>query len=220
MEKILYERDILAMEKQFRTELINSISGFKSAVLIGTANAAGNTNLAIFSSFIHIGSNPPLFGFITRPTSVPRHTYQNIKATGYFTANHIHEEILLPAHQTSARYDENTSEFDATGLTPWYSSIFPAPYVKESHVKLGLTFAEEHPIEANGTILIIGRLVEVRLPEVAIAEDGLVRLEKAGSLAISGLDVYHSPRKIARLSYAKPGREPQIAEGPEDEKSS
>ena len=59
--------DLDGLSKVYRLNLINSITGYKSANLIGTQNLNGITNLAIFSSIIHIGSNPPLMGFILRP---------------------------------------------------------------------------------------------------------------------------------------------------------
>ena len=39
--------------------------------------------------------------------------------------------------------------------------------------------------------------------------DGYVDIEKAGTIAISGLDNYHDTKSIARLSYAKPGVGPK-----------
>ncbi|MGO3346471.1 MAG: hypothetical protein ACTIM4_14665 [Marinomonas sp.] len=48
------------MTSRYRTQLINSLSGFKSANLIGTCNAQGQTNLAIFSSVFHLGASPAL----------------------------------------------------------------------------------------------------------------------------------------------------------------
>lgn len=39
--------------------------------------------------------------------------------------------------------------------------------------------------------------------------DGYVDVEKVGAIAVSGLDSYHETRRIARLSYAKPGVEPK-----------
>jgi flavin reductase (DIM6/NTAB) family NADH-FMN oxidoreductase RutF len=103
--KIIKE-DILKFEKLYRATFINSISGFKSASLIGTMSSKGKTNLAIFNSVIHVGANPPLMGFLMRPVSVERHTYNNIKETGYFTINHINKEIFKQAHQTSASYEK------------------------------------------------------------------------------------------------------------------
>ena len=55
------------MDKISRLNLINSITGVKPSNLIGTKSKDGFSNLAIFSSVVHLGSKPPLIGFITRP---------------------------------------------------------------------------------------------------------------------------------------------------------
>jgi flavin reductase (DIM6/NTAB) family NADH-FMN oxidoreductase RutF len=201
--------NILTFEKHYRTNFVNSVSGFKSANLIGTISKEGKTNLAIFSSVIHVGANPPAIGFLMRPVSVERHTYTNIKETNYFTINHINKNIFKKAHQTSARYDKEVSEFDECGLTPEYSETIKAPYVKESTIKIGLKFVEEQEIKFNGTIFIVGEILEVILPDDVVGGDGFVDIEKAETVAISGLDSYHETKRIARLSYAKPGIEPK-----------
>jgi flavin reductase (DIM6/NTAB) family NADH-FMN oxidoreductase RutF len=205
----LLKEDILKLKKHYRAAFINSIIGFKSANLIGTISSEGKTNLAIFSSVIHVGANPPLMGFLMRPVSVERHTYTNIKETNYFTINHINKEIFKQAHQTSARYEKEISEFDDCGLAPEYTETIKAPYVKESKIKIGLKFLEEQEIKSNGTIFIVGEIQEVILPNDIIFTDGFVDIEKAGTIAISGLDSYHETNRIARLSYAKPGIEPK-----------
>jgi flavin reductase (DIM6/NTAB) family NADH-FMN oxidoreductase RutF len=202
---ILTKQNILDFEKLYRTTFINSINGFKSASLIGTISNKENTNLAIFNSVIHVGANPPALGFLMRPISVERHTYQNIKEVGFYTISHINKDIFKKAHQTSARYDEDVSEFDECGLTPEYSQKLKAPYVKESKIKIGLKFVEEHEIKFNGTIFIIGEIIEIILPDDVTSKDGFVDIEKAGTIAISGVDGYHETKRIARLSYAKPG---------------
>ncbi len=204
---IITKENILEFEKLYRTNLFNSLSGFKSANLIGTISKEGKTNLAIFSSVIHVGANPPLMGLVMRPVSVERHTYHNIKETDFFTINHINQEIFKQAHQTSARYDKDVSEFDACGLTPEFTEIVKAPYVKESKIKIGCRLVEEHEIKFNGTIFIVGEIVEIILPEEIISKDGYADIEKAGTISISGLDSYHETKRIARLSYAKPGVE-------------
>ena len=203
------KENIIRFEKLYRTAFINFLSGFKSANLIGTISKEGKTNLAIFNSVIHVGANPPLMGFLMRPVSVERNTYTNIKETNHLTINHINKEIFKQAHQTSASYEKNVSEFDACGLTPKYTETIKAPYVKESKIKIGLKFLEEQEIKSNGTILIVGEIQEVILPDDAILIDGFVDLEKAGTIAISGLDSYYETKRIVRLSYAKPGVEPE-----------
>jgi flavin reductase (DIM6/NTAB) family NADH-FMN oxidoreductase RutF len=203
------KEEILKFEKLYRAAFVNSLSGFKSANLIGTISVEGKTNLAIFNSVIHVGANPPLMGFLMRPVSVERHTYNNIKETGHFTINHINKEIFKQAHQTSASYEKEISEFDACDLTPEYTETIKAPYVKESKIKVGLKFLEEQEIKSNGTIIIVGEIQEVILANDIIFTDGFVDIEKAGTIAISGLDSYHETNRIARLFYAKPGIEPK-----------
>ena len=83
----------MTIEKRFRGNLINSIGGFKSVCLIGTTDKRGQTNLAIFSSIVHIGASPPLVAFLLRPDSVERHTLSNILETGSYTMNHLNETI-------------------------------------------------------------------------------------------------------------------------------
>lgn len=204
MQKYLSE-DFKQMERRYRARLINSLSGFKSVNLVGTTSEDGHHNLSIVSSVVHLGANPALMGFIMRPVTVTRDTYHNIMANGSYTFNHITDQFFKAAHQTSARYPETVSEFEEVGLTPQFSEGMQAPYVLESPVKIGMAFRQKIDIELNGTILIIGEIVELLLPKECLAEDGYLDIARAGSITASGLDGYHTTNKLARLSYAKPG---------------
>ncbi len=201
--------DISAMEQRYRAAFINSLGGFKSLVMVGTADPENATNLAVFSSLFHIGANPPLCGLIFRPDSVDRHTLANIEETSLYTVNHVKSDFYKNAHQTSARYPKNVSEFEASGLTPHYIEGFSAPFVAESAIKFGLEMREKLELTINGTILIIGEIKHVILPDAVIQPDGFVDLELAGTLTCSGLDSYHTTHRIARLAYAKPGEIPR-----------
>ncbi|GAA0873178.1 flavin reductase [Gangjinia marincola] len=196
-----------ALDKRYRSNLINCISGYKSANLIGTQDTKGHENLAIFSSVVHLGANPPLLGFIMRPTKVVRHTYENIKTTGAYTINHIAQSWSKKAHQTAARYDKEVSEFDKTKLTSCYLENFNAPYVQESPVKIGCTFKNEYHIKENNTRLIVGEIAHLYLESTLLHEDGFVQLDRAYITAINGLDGYALPQLKERFSYAKPDHE-------------
>ncbi len=195
------------LDKQKQVHLINSLGGFKSVALVGTADENGNTNLSIFSSFFHIGANPPLIGMIFRPSPPERDSMRNILDTGFYTINHINESIYKQAHQTSARYDAAISEFDATGLTAEYKNNFLAPFVAESNVQLGIAFREKIDIPINTTTMIIGEIVQITIPDDCLHEDGFIDLEKANTITCSGLDSYHKTVQLDRLSYAKPNKE-------------
>ncbi|AEE53162.1 flavin reductase family protein [Haliscomenobacter hydrossis] len=200
-------QDLQNLARIPRLTLINAITGFKSGNLVGSVGADGVPNLAIFSSAVHIGSAPPLLGIVTRPIDgdlkTTRHTYQNIQHSRFFTLNHVHENMVTAAHQTSASYPDGVSEFDAVGLTPQWNEGIAAPYVAEATIKMGLEYVEEYFIKANNTILIIGKVLELILPDDCLDEQGNLDLQRAGTVALSGLDTYHRTEPIVRLPYAR-----------------
>ena len=198
------KKNINSLDHLYKINLINSCAGYKSANLIATKSKEANTNLAIFSSVIHLGSSPPLLGFILRPTTVPRNTYENIMETGYFTINHIHEKILKDAHHTSAKYDKSTSEFDVTDLDTIYKDNFYAPFVKNSPIQLGMKYLEEYDIKANNTKLIIGEIQGLYIKENLLENDGFINLSKGAIATINGLDGYAIPNLKERMDYQRP----------------
>ncbi|WP_299160181.1 flavin reductase family protein [uncultured Tenacibaculum sp.] len=196
--------EIEAFPHLYKINLMNSISGYKSANLIGTKSNTGTTNVAVFSSVVHYGSNPPILGFVVRPTTVVRNTYNNIKETGSYTINAISKDIIEEAHHTSAKYSAEISEFDKTNLTPEYKNNFYAPFVKESPLQLGMKYLEEYYIKANDTILVLGEVVDLYIEETMLSEDGFLNLSKENIAAINGLDSYVVGNDFKRLSYQRP----------------
>lgn len=194
------------MDDRYRVFFINSLSGFKSANVVGTISGRGCYNLSMISSVVHIGATPPLLAMVSRPNSVRRDTLENIAATGVFTINHVNSRFFEAAHQTSARYEANQSEFEQVGLTPAFSESIAAPYVAESHLQIGLEHRQTIDLEINGCHLVIGEVIEVRVDDEFVADDGSIDIGRAGSLTVSGLDHYHGTESLARLSYAKPDR--------------
>ena len=203
---IHYSRtDIDQMDKIFRLNLINSCTGFKSANLLGTKSLNGVSNVAVFSSITHLGSNPPLIGFILRPTTVPRDTFCNIKDTGVFTVNHIYSDIIEDAHHTSAKYPDEVSEFTKTGLEEEFLGDFPAPFVKGAKIRLGCRFLNEYVIKENDTLLLVSAIEHVFIADQDILqEDGWLKLENANTVAINGLDGYATTNLLDRYAYARP----------------
>ena len=203
---IHYSRtDIDQMDKIFRLNLINSCTGFKSANLLGTKSLNGVSNVAVFSSITHLGSNAPLIGFILRPTSVPRDTYRNIKDTGVFTVNHIYSDIIEDAHHTSAKYPDEVSEFTKTDLEEEFLGDFPAPFVKGAKIRLGCRFLNAYEIKENDTLLLVSAIEHVFIADQDIQQqDGWLKLENANTVAINGLDGYATTSLLDRYAYARP----------------
>ncbi len=196
---------IESWERFYRANFINSLTGFKSVNLIGTINNDGQINLGIFSSIVHIGSNPALIGYINRPIKAAPHTLANIKATEIYTINHIHPTFLQKAHQTSAKYEDGVSEFEEVGLTPEFQENIKAPFVKESNIKYALSLQEIIPIQLNETFLVIGKVISIQIEQDIVSKDGFLQLDKANTLCSNGIDGYYSSELLDRYQYAKPG---------------
>ena len=208
----LKKEDIQNTERIKRLNIINSITGIKPANLIGTISNDGKTNLAIFSSVIHLGSNPALIGFILRPDrAAGQHTFDNINENGLYTINHIHESFIEQAHYTSAKFGRDESEFDKCALTEEFIADHKAPFVKESTLKLGMKIVQTIPIELNGTFLIIGEVEHLIIPDSAMDEQGQIDLSQPNDVGISGLNTYYKLEKIAQFPYARPNALPDFS---------
>jgi flavin reductase (DIM6/NTAB) family NADH-FMN oxidoreductase RutF len=197
------QQQIKHFESQYRARLINSLSGFKSANLVGTINEKGVSNLSIVSSVFHIGADPALVGMIIRPHSVPRHTFENILQTKHYTINHVSRDFWQQAHQTSARYAQNISEFSAVGLHEEYLAPCLAPFVQQSKLKYALELREVIHLAINGTELVLGEVTDIVLDQQALRKDGYIDIESIQTVSLTGLDSYHTSQRLGRLTYAK-----------------
>ena len=196
------KQDIDDWDRILRLKIINSVTGIKPANLIGTIGNNGITNLAVFSSIIHLGSRPALLGFIARPqTEDVGHTLQNIMENGDYTINHIHPNFTKQAHYTSAKFDKTVSEFDACGFTEEYIDGFKAPFVDKSQFKIGMKLVDAVDIP-NGTTLVIGEIQHMILPDIDLNQ-GDIDLELTDSVGISGLNSYYELKKVAQYPFVR-----------------
>lgn len=192
---------INAMDRHERIRLINSLSGPRTAYLLGTANNEGQTNLAIFNSVMHIGANPPLIGFIMRPVVVERHSFENIVDQKYFTLNLVTEDIIDKAHCTAGKFKRSESEFDACGFTPQYIEGFEAPFVKEAAIQFAMQCVEILPIKSNNTKLIVSQIQFIQLGSSILEQDGHINHDTANTVSVAGLESYYSNKLIRRFPF-------------------
>lgn len=207
----LTNQQIKELDRIYRLNLINSITGIKPANLIGTRSTDGVANVAIFSSVVHLGSNPALIGMVFRPQAeAKRDTYRNILETEHYTINHVPIGKTENAHFTSAKFEAKESEFEKCGFKEEYLDGFSAPFVKESRIKLGMKLQQMIPIEVNGTILAIGSVKHLFVPDDVLSENGFIDLGKAESAGISGVNSYYKLEKVADYPYAKANELPDL----------
>ena len=192
--------DIKKLDKVYRLNLINSITGIKPANLIATRSKQGVDNVAIFSSVVHLGSNPAMIGFVMRPQSKTNtDTYQNILDTKFYTINHITQKIYKKAHMTSAKTD--ISEFDILSIDK-ENSDFKVPFIKGSPVQIGMKLLKTIDLP-NKCIFIIGEPEIILIHDKIITSEGKINLSSGDIVGISGLDGYYNLNYLDSLEYVR-----------------
>ena len=206
----LTKEEIKEADRVWRLNLINSISGVKPANLIGSKSDKGEPNLAIFSSVVHLGSNPAQFGFVLRPQGeVPRHTFENILENASYSINHIHADFIKNAHYTSAKVPRSVSEFNRMNLSEEYIDGFYAPFVKESKVKLGMKYLQSITLPNNCTF-VIGEVIHLMVEDQYVNELGRLKLDALNNVGIGGLNTYYSLNELAAYPYVREDEIPEF----------
>ncbi|MAP67769.1 MAG: flavin oxidoreductase [Candidatus Marinimicrobia bacterium] len=197
---MIFKKDYIKnADRIWRLNFINSVTGIKPANLIGSKSKNGKENLAIFSSVVHLGSNPALLGFVIRPQHKKKsHTFLNIQETQYFTINSITESFYKKAHLTSSKILE--SEFDVFNIDKEYIEDFHAPFVKKSPLKIGMRI-ENLVNLPNGCKLIIGSIELISIIDSYLDSAGKIDLDESDIVGISGLNSYYSLSFLDYLPY-------------------
>ena len=207
---LLTKDDLQAVDRKFRLNLINSITGIKPANLVGSRSKDNKDNLAIFSSLVHLGSNPAHLGLVFRPQLKNRKdTYSNIIETGYYTINQISEDFIKKAHYTSAKLPKNQSEFDIMKLQREFKDDFCAPFVACSFMKIGMKFIEAISLP-NECVFVIGEIILAQIPDESVNEKGQIDLSKFNAVGVGGLNSYYRLEKIADYPYVRNHQIPEF----------
>ena len=210
--KILIE-DFNTLENHYRANLINSVIGVKQASLIGTVGVNCISNLALFSSTVHLGSNPPLVAIFSRPEGdTPKQTLKNIIDNRDYSINHVNKSIINRAHSCSFKFSAEESEFTECKLSEEFIVDCKAPIVKESYVSFAVRYQRHQSIQENGVIMVIGKIKSVFVNEGIIQDNGEVDFNHSSSIGVAGNNTYYGVDKIESLKYLNLDQRDQLKE--------
>ena len=172
---------------------------FKSLIVprpigwVSTHDSRGVVNLAPYSYFNGVGSEPPTVMFASEgshPEGDFKDSATNVQETGEFVCNIATWELREAMNATSAQVARSVDEFALAGLTPAASRLVKPPRVKESPVHLECTHLKTVELPSNDpdrpNLVVFGRVVGIHIDDSVIA-DGMI-----------DMDAF---RPIARLGY-------------------
>jgi flavin reductase (DIM6/NTAB) family NADH-FMN oxidoreductase RutF len=127
---------------------------------VSTLSPEGRPNLAPFSFFMGVSSDPPMLAVaIGRRRGEPKDTARNIEARGEFVVNVVTADLGPAMVLTSADFGPDQDEFAEVGLTPIPSERVSPPRVRESPIHMECRLERLIAVGRSATALAIGEVV-------------------------------------------------------------
>lgn len=166
---------------------------------VTSRSAAGAMNLAPFSFFQGVGSNPPtlMLAFARRRDGSPKDTPANILETGEFVVNLSREDQAPLVEASAADLPPEVSEAERLGLELLPSDRVAPPRLAVSPVSLECRLVEH--LEISGSTVLFGEVLLYHLAEEVLDERGTVDPGKLRPLARLGRRNYASLGEVFSL---------------------
>jgi flavin reductase (DIM6/NTAB) family NADH-FMN oxidoreductase RutF len=172
---------------------------------VTSRNANGLVNLAPFSFFNAVGSDP-LYVVVSvgvNDKGEPKDTAKNIRASGEFVVNLVTEDLFDAMNTSAADFPPDQSELDAAGLHTAPSINISTPRVAEAQASLECRLYKAEPLGAN--TLFIGRVVMFHIADQLVGPR--LHINNFAPLGRLGSPSYYCRTTdrfdIARFSYAQ-----------------
>ena len=142
-------------------------------------NEAGGYNLAPFSYFTAVCSDPPLLLISAgrRPEGGPKDTTVNITARRRFVVHIAHREQLEPLNASSASWPSEVSEVDKLGLATTTFEGFSLPRLADCRVAYACELHQLIELGRGPQALILGEVKAVYLDDAIVSQDEKGRLK-------------------------------------------
>ncbi|RTZ71487.1 MAG: flavin reductase family protein [Candidatus Neomarinimicrobiota bacterium] len=175
---------------------------------VSTLSKDGLENLAPFSYFNGICSNPPSIMFCPARRGYDgktKDTLNNIRDTEEFAVNIVSEDFAEQMVSTSTDFEPEVNEFEVSGLTPEPCQKIAPPKVAEAKISFECKLNQIVPVGNEGPgggFVVIGTIVLFHIDD-DVYEDGYINLEKlrpigrlAGNMYTRTTDKLEIIRKI------------------------
>lgn len=176
---------------------------------VSSIDAHGIRNVAPFSFFNAVCSNPPVLSFCAairaeknglRPT---KDTLENIRATGEFVVNIVSDETAEAMNLTAAQLLPDEDEFLHAGLTAVASEVVRPPRVGEAKIQMECSLRQiiEVSREVNGASMVLGNILRIHVSEAVLEPNFHISAEKlravgrlAGNAYVHTGEMFEMPR--------------------------
>lgn len=153
---------------------------------VSTRSASGAVNLAPFSCFTFVSSDPPMLAIsVGRLKGELKDTARNIARDGEFVVHIADEGQVAQVHQSSTEYPEGVSEAAELGLAVVPGSSVATPRLAGVPVAMECRLAQTVEFGRLRAQLIVGEVLRFHV-DAALYRDGRIDAERFRPIARLG----------------------------------
>lgn len=187
--KHLNNVDIEAFPQLYKINLLKSLSTYNSKSIVVTKCVKGKVNVSNGNSMTYVGLKPVVIGISLKLDKTRMKTYRGIKETGYFTINGLGKRQIKDLGTKKGKVNGLLEKLNSSlGLS--YKRGFCVPYINGSNLQIGLKFLEEHHLKVNGTVLVLGQVVDIHFRKSVISGLSYLKSNKERISMAKGLLKY------------------------------
>jgi flavin reductase (DIM6/NTAB) family NADH-FMN oxidoreductase RutF len=178
---------------------------------VSTLNLAGVRNLAPFSFFNGIGSNPPALSISVNYVDSPdqrKDTLRNICDTGEFVVNIVDEDLAQAMNVTAANYPSGIDEFEIAGVAAAPSITVRPARVASAPVSMECKLFTLVPVgQGPGSATVVIGVIQMIHARTDIIDErhhiDITKLRPIARLAGTGYAYVHNTFDMVRPVYNK-----------------
>lgn len=200
--------DFSSLEPKYAYAWMTSLITPRPIAWVSTLSADGKTNLAPFSFFNGVTSNPPTLLFIpvNNRDGNKKDTVRNIEAVPEFVVNVVSHALAEPMNATAALLPYGESEFSAFNIEAAASQHIRPPRVAQAPAAFECRLHQivnvgEGPLAAH---IVIGRILCAHIRDDVLDERGRVDAAKLDAVGRMGGEDFATTRD--RFAFKRPDR--------------
>ncbi|QRG08471.1 flavin reductase family protein [Xanthobacter dioxanivorans] len=193
----IYARDL---DNSSAYTLLTGVVVPRPIAWISTQSSVGKSNIAPFSCFTFVSSDPPMIGFnCGLRDGARKDTARNIAETGEFVVNIVDDGFLEKVHQSAADYSADVSELDVLELDRAPSDTIAVPRVISCPINLECTLDQIVKFGHSGSEFFVGEIKLFHVRDGLLA-DGKVDSESLRPLGRLAGPVYGKLGEVVRAT--------------------
>lgn len=169
---------------------------------ISSMDAKGRANLAPYSFFNAVASDPPMLMFSSTGGKVPsgarKDTLANIRETGEFVHHVVPLALSRAMNASSGGYPPEVDEFEMAGLKKATCQVVSVPRIAAAPAAFECRLWKIIDLPAENSFMVLGAVVGIHI-NPAILKDGMVDVSLYQPMSRLGYKDYAAVEKVFPL---------------------